>query len=173
MNIFILGFIFISLLGSFLHFTYDLSNHNKIVGLFSAVNESTWEHIKIALTPFFLWSIIDGFIFKTNPNYFFAKLIGLLTIILTIPILFYGYKFILKKSIVIIDISIFFISIFLSQYFSYLVLTNAKTSIYLSYFSLILIIIIFGIYLLLTLLPINNFIFKDPITKKYGFKGHK
>ena len=41
----------ISIIGTFAHFLYDWSNHNKIVGLFAAVNESTWEHIKIALTP--------------------------------------------------------------------------------------------------------------------------
>lgn len=46
-----LAFIVISVVGTLFHFLYDWSNHNKIVGLFAAVNESTWEHIKIALTP--------------------------------------------------------------------------------------------------------------------------
>jgi len=40
-------------LGSLAHFLYDLSNDNKILGLFTAVNESTWEHVKIAITPHF------------------------------------------------------------------------------------------------------------------------
>ena len=51
-----ISIIIISLIGTISHFLYDISNHNKFVGLFSAVNESTWEHIKIALTPALLWS---------------------------------------------------------------------------------------------------------------------
>ncbi len=38
------GIIFIVLLGSSLHFTYELSGENPLVGAFSAVNESVWEH---------------------------------------------------------------------------------------------------------------------------------
>ena len=34
-------FFFISILGVLLHFTYEWSNDNPAVGLFSAVNEST------------------------------------------------------------------------------------------------------------------------------------
>ena len=41
-----------------------------------------------------------------------------------------------------------------------------------SYISCIGLFIFFGAYLLLTLLPLEIFIFKDPISKKYGFKGH-
>lgn len=173
MLLYIIGFFFISIIGTLLHFTYDYSNHNKIVAIFSAVNESTWEHIKLALTPFFIWSLVDGFVYGSNPNYFFAKLISTITIILVIPIIFYGYKFILKKSILAIDIMSFFITIFLSQYFGYLILTKAKTSYIISYISLVLLFIIFGIYLLVTVYPLKAFIFKDPITNKYGLKGHK
>ena len=39
---FLISTMFISLIGTLSHFTYDISNHNKIIGLFSAVNESTW-----------------------------------------------------------------------------------------------------------------------------------
>lgn len=48
-----IGFIVISIVGTLLHFLYEMSGHNKIVAIFAAVNESTWEHIKIALTPTF------------------------------------------------------------------------------------------------------------------------
>ena len=58
------------ILGILLHFTYELSGENMIVGLFSAVNESTWEHIKICMTPTFLWSLYDGYVYGLNANYF-------------------------------------------------------------------------------------------------------
>lgn len=45
-------FIFISVLGVLLHFTYEWAGDNAVVGLFSAVNESTWEHLKLLFSHF-------------------------------------------------------------------------------------------------------------------------
>ena len=168
-----LSIIIISILGTLLHFLYDWTNHNKIVGLFAAVNESTWEHIKIALTSTILWSLVDGYKYGLYPNYFLAKLGSLLIIVIVIPLLFYTYQLITKKDIVIVDISIFYIAIILSQIiFKYIINLNDLGPIC-TYISCLLLFIFFGCYLLLTLLPLKNFIFKDPLTNKYGFKGHK
>lgn len=52
-------FIFISVLGVLLHFTYEWSGDNVVVGLFSAVNESTWEHLKLLFFPFLLLTILE------------------------------------------------------------------------------------------------------------------
>lgn len=173
MKIFIIGFFFISLLGTFLHFLYDLSNHNKLVGVFSAVNESTWEHIKLALTPTFLYSLIDGYFYGYYDNYFFAKLISILSIIIVMPLLFYGTKLFLKKHITIINILIFFITVFISEVLMYKLLFINPVSYLVKYISLIILFITFACYLLLTIFPLENIIFKDPITKQYGFDGHR
>lgn len=172
MNFVIISIIIISIVGTLSHFLYDISNHNIIIGLFAAVNESTWEHIKIALTPTLLWSLIDGYLFGMNPNYFLAKFVSLFIIILLMPLIFYGYQFIYKKQSVFINILSFYIVIICSQLsFYYLLKMNSINFIY-SYISCIGIFIIFGGYMIHTLLPAKNFIFKDPITNKYGFKGH-
>lgn len=76
---------------------YEFSGHNKIVSLFAAVNESTWEHIKIALTPTFIRTLYDGAIYGMNENYFIAKTSSILVIIILIPSLFYAYQLITKK----------------------------------------------------------------------------
>ena len=88
----IIGIIFISIIGTLLHFMYEFSGHNKIVSLFAAVNESTWEHIKIALTPTFIWTLYDGAVYGMNENYFIAKTTSILVIIILIPLLFYAYQ---------------------------------------------------------------------------------
>ena len=166
----IISIIVISIFGTLLHFLYDISKHNKVVGIFSAVNESTWEHIKIALTPTIIWSLVDGYIYGVNSNYFFAKLLSLLIIIFVIPILYYGYKLFLKKDVAIVNILIFYIAIIVSQYmFNYLLLINEINYFY-QYISCVFTYIVFGCYLLFTLMPIKNFIFKDPISNKYGFR---
>lgn len=167
-----LSIIIISILGTLFHFLYDISNHNKIVGLFAAVNESTWEHIKIALTPTIIWSIYDGYIYGANPNYFTAKLSSLVILIVFIPTVFYLYKYFTDKPIIIVDILIFYIAIILSQISFYSIIKLQQIEFTINYLSCIGIFIIFGFYMVLTLLPIKSFIFKDPITNKYGFKGH-
>lgn len=53
----IIGTFFIIILGTINHFLYDWFNHNKIIGYFTAVNESTWEHLKLVIAPSFIWLI--------------------------------------------------------------------------------------------------------------------
>lgn len=168
----ILNIIVISVIGTIGHFLYEFSNHNKVVALFAAVNESLWEHIKIALTPTFLWAIYDGFEYGGNPNYFIAKFISLISVIIFIPLIYYLYTLMIKKHILFIDIIIFYLSIVISQIlFKYFINLQGLDFIY-QYLSCIGIFVIFGIYMSATLLPIKTEIFKDPITNKYGIKGH-
>ena len=169
---FYVGIIFISLLGTFLHFLYELSHHNKFVAIFAAVNESTWEHIKICMTATIIWSLYDGYIYGINPNYLVAKSLSLLTIILLIPLLFYTYTAFTKKSILPVDIVCFYLTVIASQLvFKYFISMDQLPFIY-TYLSVILLAIEFASYMFLTFQPMKNFIFKDPITHKYGLKGH-
>lgn len=166
------GMIFISIVGTLLHFTYELSKHNKYVAIFSAVNESTWEHIKICMTPTILWSLYDGYVNGMNANFLIGKSLSLLTIILLIPILFYAYTFFTKKSILWVDVICFYITVICSNLvFNYFINIQALPFIY-TYFSCILLFIEIGAYMFLTFNPLKNFIFEDPISHKYGLSGH-
>ena len=105
----------ISLVGTLAHFLYDIAHHNKVMGLFAAVNESTWEHTKIALTPMLLCGLVDGWLFGADPNYFLAKFFSLVAVIVLIPLLFYGYKALLGRDVLVLDILIFYVAIFAGQ----------------------------------------------------------
>lgn len=164
--------IVISVLGTLAHFMYEISGHNKFIALFAAVNESTWEHIKIALTPSLLWGLYDGFVYGANPNYFPAKTLSLLTIIIGIPVVFYGFKFIFKKSVFWIDILLFYAAIICSQLVFRYIINLPPMDFIFEYFGTVGLFIIFGSYMVLTLQPFENFVFQDPITKKYGKEGH-
>jgi len=169
---FYIGIIVIFLVGASLHFVYEWSHHNKVVAVFAAVNESTWEHIKICMTPTLLWSIYEISLYGFTGNFIFAKSICLLTIILLIPILFYSYTFFAKKVYLIVDIICFLITVICSQLvFRYIINLNNYSDIF-TYISFVLIIIELLLYFYLTYNPLKNFIFKDPITKKYGLDGH-
>ena len=60
----IFSLIFVFAFGTLLHFTYQLSRNNLFVGLFSAVNESTWEHLKLLFFPMLFMSFLGYFVFK-------------------------------------------------------------------------------------------------------------
>lgn len=168
----VISVVIISIVGTLSHFLYDISNHNKIIGLFCAVNESTWEHVKIALTPTFLWGLVDGFINGSNPNYFLAKFVSLFIIILLMPALYYGHKAISKKEIFILDIISFYIVIITSQYLFYILLKIDNIHYLIQYMSCVGTFLLFGGYMIHTLMPAKSFLFKDPLTNKYGYKGH-
>src|SRR5699024_5363380 len=55
----IAGFLLTGIAGPLLHFTYRWSGENRIVAAFSAVNESTWEHMKLLFVPVFLFPLVE------------------------------------------------------------------------------------------------------------------
>ncbi len=166
------GIIIICILGTLLHFLYEFSHHNKFVAIFAAVNESTWEHIKIGMTPTILWSLYDGYVYGLNSNYLVGKALCLLTIISLIPILFYTYTIFTKKSILFIDVICFIVTIICSQLvFNYYINIGSLSFIY-TYLSCILLFLEICLYMFLTYNPLKNIMFKDPITNKYGLEGH-
>ena len=48
----------LGVVGSLLHFVFDWTGPNRWAAIFSAVNESYWEHIKIAVWPTMLLQVI-------------------------------------------------------------------------------------------------------------------
>ena len=70
----LVGMVFIIILGSMLHFTFEWSGFQAIVGVFSAVNESVWEHLKIAFWPTILYAIFEyRYLNQKTNNFFVAK----------------------------------------------------------------------------------------------------
>lgn len=168
----IIGTIFIIVIGCISHFLYDWFNHNKIIGYFTAVNESTWEHLKLVIAPTFLWLIVEYHFYFNNPNLFFARFISLIIMLLIIPLIFYSYTYFTKKPILFIDISSFIISIIVGQIaFSKLININIS-NLLLTHIGIIGLAIIFFAYNMNTYAPKKDFLHIDPITKKYGIKGH-
>lgn len=169
----ILKIILLCILGTVFNFTYQFSNQNKIVGLFSSVNESTWEHIKTALSAIFLYSIFEFNLFQYNPNYFIALGISIIIVIVLIPIIFYTYTYFTKKPILIIDILSYYITIVCSQLIFNYILNNQSFNFIYSQLSIILLVLIFCFYMIATICPPKIFLFIDPRNKKYGFDAFK
>ena len=163
------GIIFISLIGSFFHFTFELSGFNVIVGSFSAVNESVWEHLKLVFFPLIIFSLIEHFYIKEEANNFvIAKAVASYLMPVTIVVIFYSYEFISGSHSFIVDISSFFIAVVVGQIVDYKILTSEKKPKYFEYISLGLIILLLVIFIIFTFYPPNLPIFKDGPTGGYG-----
>ena len=168
----LVGMIFIILLGSMLHFTFEWSNNQAVVGMFSAVNESVWEHLKIAFWPSLLYAIFEySYLNKKTNNFFFAKAIGIYAIMIIIPVIFYSYTVFFEESL-IIDIGSFIFSIIVGQLISYRLLTYKKLAKILQFISLGALIILATAFVIFTFYPPRIQLFQDPITGDYGIVNH-
>jgi hypothetical protein len=166
------GMILITIFGSMLHFTFEWSGNQPIVGVFSAVNESVWEHLKIAFWPTLMYAIFEyRYLNKRTNNFFSAKAIGIYAIMLSIPIIFYSYTFFAEENL-IIDILSFIFAIIVGQLISYKLLTFKKLSKSLELVSLVALVILALAFVVFTFYPPQIQLFQDPNTGEYGIFNH-
>ena len=117
------------IIGTLLHFTYKWSGENIFVASFSAVNESVWEHLKLAFYPMILMAIIEYFLVnKKANNYIEAKTIGIFSSISFIVISFFTYTGIIGTNFFVVDILIFITSIILGEWISYKLMKRLNES---------------------------------------------
>ena len=112
---YILSYILVSVLGVLLHFTYDWSGENKFVGLFSATNESMWEHLKLIFFPMLVLTIWD--LAKRRgkeEGYLQARVLGILCGMATIVISFYTLWGVLGRLYDWLNISLYFIGVYVA-----------------------------------------------------------
>lgn len=163
----------IILIGSLLHFTYEWSGKNKFVAMFSAVNESTWEHIKLALSATFVCMLVDIWWLGGNPNYWVARSMSFLVPIVVIPLIFYGYTSFTKRAILPIDISSFVVAALLETWLFVAILNTQPVGVIGGVISIVTSVIVIAMYLSLTRFPLHgNALFQDPITGQYGYEGY-
>lgn len=107
----LIGFFWVSIVGTLLHFVYEWSGSNFIIGLFAPVNESTWEHMKLLFFPALIFFITEYvFLHKKYPHLLRADFAGILVGTLLIPVIFYTYTGIIGTHNLPLDILTFLIS---------------------------------------------------------------
>ena len=161
--------IFTLISGVLLHFAYQWSGNNSFIGLFSAVNESSWEHLKLIFFPMLITLIIGYFIFKNDfPSYICAKTISIICAMLFTIIFFYTYTGIIGTNYDFLNIATFVIAVILGEYITYLLTFNHidcnKSS------SVITLILLAFVFLIFTFNPPKINLFKSPIDNSYGIQ---
>jgi Family of unknown function (DUF6512) len=119
------GIPFIVIAGSMLHFVFAWSGHWIPVALFAAVNESVWEHLKLAFWPGLAWAAFECATLRPKAWQFWsAKGIGLLIAPVLIICIFYLYTALLGRNILVLDIATFVVAIALGQAGSAILINN-------------------------------------------------
>lgn len=158
----ITGAIFVSVLGTLLHFVYKWSGNNVFIGLFTPINESIWEHTKLLFFPMLMFSLcLTGKVKAQYPCIDAALISGALAGAASVIALFYTYSGIIGFNVAIADISIFFISVIISFYIVYKIATTCKDTIY-NTLSLTLWIMIICLYIIFTVSPPQIPLFISP-----------
>jgi len=165
----LVGIVVISILGSVLHFVFDWSGSLEPVGVIAAVNESVWEHFKIAFWPALFYAIFEYQFFRrfTN-NFMIAKATGIYVMPIAIAILFYSYTAVIGQEILIVDILIFVIAIALGQLTSYKILTIRRLPRWSCKVGLVLVIVLAVAFGVFTFYPPHLPLFRDAVTGAYG-----
>lgn len=158
----VIGIFFVLITGTFAHFLYNWTGNNHIVGLFTPINESIWEHMKLLFFPMLLYSLI--MILKLHRKYSCitsALCFGILMGAFLIPFFYYAYTSILGKNVFILDIGTFILSIAIAFWLSYKLTLSCRLEPYASLLC-ILVCILFFCFLLFTYHPPMAAVFKDP-----------
>ena len=165
----VIGTVFIIFVGSALHFTYALSGNNSFAAFFSAVNESVWEHLKLAFWPSLFWLLIAMVPLKNIVgNFFAAKAVGAYVMVLFIPAVFYSYTSLTAESIFAIDIATFIVAVVVGQIFSYKLYKRRKSPRWVTIVAIIAVILLAIIFVAFTFYPPHFAIFQDSQTGNYG-----
>ena len=161
------GFTIAVALGSILHFLFDWTGALSFATI-SAVNESTWEHIKILFFPTFFFAIAQYFFFRAQyPAFWWIKLIGITISLLSIPVLFYTFNGAFGKTPDWLNITFFFISAFIGYFIEYL-LFRKEFSLPYPQIAFIILLVFALLFFVFTFYPPRLPLFQDPITKLYG-----
>ena len=167
----IAGFLFTSIFGTFLHFLFDLSGQNVIAALFSAVNESIWEHMKLIYYPMLLFASMESrFWGKKLKHFWCIKLVGILLGLILIPIIYYTYTGILGICADWFNIAIFFIAAGAAYWGETLLFQREYTCRFPPRTAFLMVCLISAVFTLLTFFPPPIPFFQDPITGTYGFQ---
>lgn len=165
----IIGFIFVSVLGTLCHFVFEWSGYNTAVGLFCPVNESVWEHLKLIFFPYFIWSVIQMNIMKNEKGILPSKLIGVLAGMAFIVSFYYTYTGVVGREIEFLTILSFFIGVAVAFLTDFLF---TKSECFNSFFWLCMAVagflIISGIFIAFTVAPPIIPLFRDPKNLSYG-----
>jgi hypothetical protein len=167
------GLIFINLLGPLLHFAFEWSGRSNPLALIAAVNESTWEHLKLAFWPALFFALLERKPLRKHANNFLlGKTVGIYATVIIIPVFFYLYLWLIGHDVFVLDIAIFVLAVTIGQLISYFILLRKEFPEPLAKPAFVLLLMLVLAFLLFSYLPPRMLLFQDPLSGGYGITGN-
>lgn len=164
----VVGICFTAVIGSLLHFLYQWTDFLPFA-LISAVNESTWEHMKLIFIPSLAFAFMQGFwIQKEFPCFWKVKSFGILIGTILIPILFYTLSGCFGRLSAIINISIFLVSVVIEYFIEYNLFNKFSCKKNSKWFLISILLIVLILFFTFTFFAPKIPLFLDPLTNTYG-----
>ena len=161
------GFVFATTLGTLLHFLFEWTGLISLAPI-AAVNESTWEHMKILFFPMLIFAYIQARFFKADyGNFWWIKLLGICVSVMSIPIFFYTYSGAFGKTPDWLNIVFFFLSAGIGYLLEGLLLRQRQNA-HGAFIAVIALISIAATFAAFTFFPPHLPLFQDPITGGYA-----
>ena len=165
------GFVFTSILGTLLHFLFDVSGRSPAAALISAVNESIWEHQKLLYFPMLLFSFLEYRVWGHQRRDFWSvKLAGTILGLVLIPVVYYTYSGVLGINVDLVNIAIFFLAAMAAYRLETALFAREQLRHLSRGFALAALLAVGVIFMLLTFFPLRIPFFRDPLTGTYGFQ---
>ncbi|MBL8781840.1 MAG: hypothetical protein JNL06_12970 [Alphaproteobacteria bacterium] len=99
---------FVFVAGSLLHFTYDWLGRSFWMAPIAAIDESVWEHLKLAFWPAAAFAVVQAAATRSRVrNFVLGKAVGLSVAPLAIVFGFYGYTAVLGFHALAADLALF------------------------------------------------------------------
>lgn len=166
------SFIISVILGTLFHFAFSYSGGNTVVGAFTPVNESIWEHLKLILIPSVIVGFLEYFVFgKEYKGYFgakgFATLIGMIFVLSA----YYTYSGIIGSDYFVADILLFIAGTALTSYLTYIFITKFDFGERESIIGIVIIAFLIIIFMYFTFDPPMLELFRDPLSEDFGIQS--
>lgn len=167
----LIGFFTIVLLGSLFHFVFEWTNRSALAGIFVPVNESVWEHLKLGFWGVIVFSGIEYWsVSKLVNNYFFSKGLGVITLSITILVIYYSYTSIVGRNILFFDIVSFIVGVLFCQFLVYKLYKRKPLNRFINVAGIVFLFLMAITFALLTYFPPHKNLFKDKTNNTYGIK---
>jgi len=169
----LVGIPILFLVASPLHFLFGWTGKNFITGLFTPVNESPWEHLKLTFWPILIWWIIGYLIFLRRKEGDFARFavtcaVSEFVAAVFIAVFFYTYTGALGIESLVVDITSLFLGLFFGILLARHVDKHTKPGMFSAFISVVIIFVMAAAFIYFTFAAPHLPIFKDPPTGTYG-----
>ncbi|MFZ5974188.1 MAG: DUF6512 family protein [Bacillota bacterium] len=156
-----------AILGCMLHFIFDLLSGFTPVGIIGAVNESVWEHMKLAFWPMLVLGALAGTRFGySTREWAFPLAEGITVSLFAIPLGYYFIECGLGIESVIIDIVLFFAAVFVG--FGIIERTLKRDTAHLAVLGWFVLAVWAACFIIFTFFPLHLPLFFDSSGAFYG-----